>query len=161
MASSSSSFNWDTFFFKEVCLFQILHGVLNDALRCACADEERCGGGRASEPNKTFGTIHTLLLFACVRACRSKFGDGGGDVLQGGPSLRGGEILDGLQCLVAMVTARVHSRAHAFLRLHRRQKLQGDEKHVKLVTSAARPSSCERHNVRRKKKRARGKGRVV
>ncbi len=36
---------------------------------------------------------------------RSKFGDGGGDVLQGGSSLGGGESLDGLQSLVAMVTA--------------------------------------------------------
>lgn len=41
-------------------------------------------------------------------ASGSKFGDGGGDVLQGGPRLGGGESLDGLQSLVAMVTAQVH-----------------------------------------------------
>lgn len=40
-----------------------------------------------------------------VCVSRSKFGDGGGDVLQGGSSLGGGESLDGLQSLVAMVTA--------------------------------------------------------
>lgn len=38
----------------------------------------------------------------------SKFGDGGGNVLQGGSRLGGGESLDGLQSLVAMVTAQVH-----------------------------------------------------
>jgi len=61
----------------------------------------------------------------CARLCvsGSEFGDGGGDVLQGGSSLRGGESLDGLQRLVAMVTAQVHRRAHAFLRLNRCQKL--------------------------------------
>lgn len=41
----------------------------------------------------------------CVCESRSKFGDGGGNVLQGGSSLGGGESLDGLQSLVAMVTA--------------------------------------------------------
>lgn len=71
-----------------------------------------------------FLQTHTPLL---RRVRGSEFGDGGGDVLQGGSSLRGGENLDGLQSPVAMVTAQVHGRAHAFLRLHRRQKLQGDE----------------------------------
>lgn len=66
-------------------------------------------------------------LYRSVCVSRSKFGDGRGDVLQGGSSLGGGESLDGLQSLVAMVTAQVHRRAHAFLRFNRCQKLQTDE----------------------------------
>lgn len=63
------------------------------------------------------GEPHLLSLQSCclnrhlgagVRESRSKFGDGGGNVLQGGSRLGGGESLDGLQSLVAMVTAQVH-----------------------------------------------------
>lgn len=68
-----------------------------------------------------------LYRSVCVCVSRSKFGDGRGNVLQGGSSLGGGESLDGLQSLVAMVTAQVHRRAHAFLRFNRCQKLQTDE----------------------------------
>lgn len=57
---------------------------------------------------------------------RSKFGNGGSDVLQGGSCLGGGESLDGLQSLVAMVTAQVHSWAHTFLWLNCCQKLHKD-----------------------------------
>lgn len=45
----------------------------------------------------------------------SKFGDGEGDVLQGGSSLGGGESLDGLQSLVTMETAQIQRGSHAFL----------------------------------------------
>lgn len=64
----------------------------------------------------------------CVCVLGSKFVDGRGDVLQGGSSLRGGESLDGLQSPVAMVTAQVHRRAHAFLRLNRCQELRKEGK---------------------------------
>lgn len=60
------------------------------------------------------------------RESRSKFGDGRSDVLQGGSCLGGGESLDSLQSLVAMVTAQVHSWAHTFLWLNRCQKLHKD-----------------------------------
>lgn len=66
-------------------------------------------------------------LEAGVRESRSKFGDGGGNVLQGGSCFGGGESLDGLQSLVAMVTAQVHRWAHTFLWLNCCQKLQRDE----------------------------------
>lgn len=64
----------------------------------------------------------------CVRALGSKFINGRGDVLQGGSSLRGGESLDGLQSPVAMVTAQVNRRAHAFLRLNCCQELRKEGK---------------------------------
>lgn len=54
---------------------------------------------------KALQAFRSRSVCLCVWESRSKFRDGGGDVLQGGSRLGGGESLDGLQSLVAMVTA--------------------------------------------------------
>lgn len=65
----------------------------------------RCPLVLVLSPRQTFRSRGNRGVRAFVCESRSKFGDGGGDVLQGGSRLRGGESLDGLQSLVAMVTA--------------------------------------------------------
>lgn len=83
---------------------------------------------------------------------RSKFGDGGSDVLQGGSRLGGGENLDSLQSLVAMVTAQVHSWAHTFLWLNRCQKLHKDESTCQfLMLASVRLPGCQHKSLQPKR----------